>query len=125
MSFQWIVDGAQTLSINRLDVVAQTQTRDGKVYAVPRGVAPTVLTIQYPNGQAWNLLKSNIEGAENLGRYQTDTIQIKYSKFPWFYNYDNTNINEFYTVICTQFPQWTIVEQNRVSWSGPFVFSQV
>jgi hypothetical protein len=27
-----------------------------------------------------------------------------------------------WTVICTQFPNWTIVDYNRVQWSGPFVF---
>lgn len=124
MSFQWIFDGAETLSINRLDVVAQTQTRDGQIYAVPRGTAPTIITVKYPDGQKWSDLKSNIEGAEALGRAYTETISIEYSRYPWFYNYNNSNINEDYRVICRDFPQWTIVSQNRVSWSGPFVFVQ-
>ena len=27
-----------------------------------------------------------------------------------------------WTVICTQMPTWTLVDYNRVAWSGPFVF---
>jgi len=124
MSFQWIIDSAETLSINRLDVVAQTQTRDGQIKAVPRGTAPTIITVKFPDGKKWSDLKSDIESAEALGRAYTDTIYIRYSDYPWFYNYDNTNIDEDYTVICREFPQWTIFAQDRVSWSGPFVFVQ-
>jgi hypothetical protein len=32
--------------------------------------------------------------------------------------------NVSWTVICTQFPKWTLIERNRVGWSGPFVFSE-
>jgi hypothetical protein len=30
--------------------------------------------------------------------------------------------NVTWTVICSQFPQWTIFARDQVSWSGPFVF---
>lgn len=30
-----------------------------------------------------------------------------------------------WTVLCTQFPQWTIVARNQVSWSAPFRFVEV
>jgi hypothetical protein len=30
-----------------------------------------------------------------------------------------------WTVICAQFPQWTIFERNQISWSGPFIFAEV
>ena len=33
--------------------------------------------------------------------------------------------NIYWNVICTQFPKWTLIERNRISWSGPFVFSEV
>ena len=122
MSFQWIVDGAETLSINSLDVAAQTQTRDGQIFAVPRGTAPTIITVKFPDGQRWQDLKSNIANAEALGRWQSATIEIKFSKFPWYYGGVNPGSNEDYTVVCREFPQWTIFAQDRVSWSGPFVF---
>jgi hypothetical protein len=31
-------------------------------------------------------------------------------------------INVTWSVICTDFPQWTIFSRDQVSWSGPFVF---
>lgn len=30
--------------------------------------------------------------------------------------------NVTWSVICTQFPQWTIMARDQISWSGPFVF---
>jgi hypothetical protein len=30
--------------------------------------------------------------------------------------------NCVWNVICTEFPQWTLVERDRLAWSGPFVF---
>lgn len=30
-----------------------------------------------------------------------------------------------WTVICTQFPQWTIFARDQISWSGPFIFAEV
>jgi hypothetical protein len=33
--------------------------------------------------------------------------------------------NVYWNVICTQFPKWTLIERNRIAWSGPFVFSEV
>lgn len=122
MSFQWIINGAETLSINRLDVAAQTQTRDGKINAVPRGTAPTIITVKFPDGLAWTDLKSNITNAEALGRWNTATITIPYATFPWYYGNVNPGSDEDHIVICRDFPQWTLFAKNRVSWSGPFVF---
>lgn len=122
MSFQWIIDGAETLSIDRLDVAAQTQTRDGKIKAVVRGDAPTIITVKFPDGRSWSELRTNILAAEASGRWDTETISIKYSLFPWYYGNVNPGTDTSYSVICREFPQWTLFAQNRVSWSGPFVF---
>lgn len=125
MSFQWIVDNASSLSVNRLDTVASTQTRDGTVKAVSRGTPKRTITVQLPNGPRWSDYKDNIEAAETLDRFTTADIEIKYSSFPWYYGDVDPGTNESYTVICVQFPQWTIFERNQVSWSGPFVFVEV
>lgn len=124
-NFQWVVDNASTLSINRLDTVAQTEARDGTIRATSRGTPKKRITIQLPNGPRWDENVANIEGIEALGRTSTETIQIKYSVFPWYYNNVNPGTNESYTVICVEFPQWTIFEYNQVQWSGPFVFVEV
>lgn len=124
MSFQWIINNAESISINRKRTVAQTTARDGKVRAVSRGTPPKRFEVKLPEGLPWDSFKSSIEAAENLDRVTTATITIPYAKFPWFYNNVNTG-DLSYTVICTQFPEWTIFARNQVSWSGPFVFVEV
>ena len=125
MSFQWIVNYAESISINRKKTVAQTTARDGKVRAVSRGTPPKRFEVRVPDGIPWTTLKSNIEAAEALDRVSTATISIPYAKFPWFYNNTNPGTDLSYTVICTQFPEWTIFDRNQVSWSGAFVFVEV
>jgi len=126
MSFQWIFDNAASLSINRKKVISSTTARDGTVRAVARGNNAQVFTVRLPDGPRWSDYVSDIEAAEALDRYQTDDITIKFSKFPWYYGNVNPGANEEdYTVICIQFPEWTIFERNQVSWSGPFIFVEV
>lgn len=125
MSFQWIVDNAESISINNLDVVAQTVTRDGNVRAVSRGSVNRQITVRLPDGPRWSDIYTNIAAAEALDRHTTAIIEIKYSLFPWYYGNVAPGSNASYTVICTQFPQWTIFARDQVSWSGPFVFVEV
>ena len=123
--FQWVVDRAETLSINRKKMVSQTTARDGKVRAVSRGTQPKRFEVKLPDGIPWTELKTFIEASETTDRIGTSTISIPYSKFPWFYNNVNPGTSLTYTVICTSFPEWTIFSRNQVSWSGPFVFVEV
>jgi hypothetical protein len=125
MSFQWIVDNAESLSINRKKMVAQTTARDGQVRAVSRGTQPDQITVKVPDGIPWSTLKSNIEAAEALDRISTATISVPYAKFPWFYNNVAPGSDYSKTVRCITFPEWTIMARDQVSWSGPFVFVEV
>ena len=125
MSFQWIVDMAESISLNKKQMVAQTQTRSGVIRATTRGVQPVKITVKVPDGPKWTDLKTNIAAATALDRYQTATITIPYAKFPWYYNNTAPASDESYTVLCTDFPEWTIFSRNQVSWSGAFVFVEV
>ena len=126
MSFQWIVDNAETLSINRLDTVGSTQARDGTVKAVNRGTPKKTFTVKLPDGPRWSQIRANILAAEALDKHTTDSISILYTKFPWYYgDVDPGAAEEDYTVICVQFPQWTIFARDQVSWTGAFVFVEV
>jgi hypothetical protein len=125
MSFQWIINSAESLSINRLKVVASTQSRDGSVRAVSRGAVKRKFEVKLPDGPRWSDLRTNILAAEALDRDTTATISIPYAKFPWYYGNSAPGSDESYTVICVQFPQWTIFARNQVSWSGPFIFVEV
>lgn len=125
MSFQWIVNNAESISINRKKVVASTQARDGTVRAVSRGTMAKRFEVKLPDGIQWTTLRTDIAAAEALDRYQTASISIPYAKFPWYYGNTAPASDETYTVICTEFPEWTIFARNQVSWSGPFVFMEV
>lgn len=126
MSFQWIVDNAESFSINRKKVVGSSIARDGVVRAVSRGNVRDTITVTLPDGIPWTTLKTNIEAAENLDRVTSAIITIPYAKFPWFYNNVNPGAGAYSkTVICIQFPEWTIFSRNQVSWSGPFIFQEV
>lgn len=125
MSFQWIIDGAETLSINRKRMVASSRARDGSVRVVSRGTQPKTFTVKYPDGVLWTNLRTNIAAAEALDRITTASISIPYAKFPWYYGNVAPASDETYTVRCIEFPEWTIFSRNQVSWSGPFVFIEV
>jgi hypothetical protein len=125
MSFQWIVDSAETISINRKKMVAQTTARDGTVRAVSRGALPKRFEVKLPDGIPWTTLRTNIAAAEVLDRITTAVISFPYAKFPWYYGNVQPAQNESYTVRCVEFPEWTIIGRDQVGWSGPFVFVEV
>lgn len=125
MSFQWIINNAESISINRKKMVATTTARDGTVRAVSRGTQPKRFTVKIPDGLPWSANKSNIEAAEALDRVSTATITIPYAKFPWFYNNVNPGTDLTYTVRCIEFPEWNIFARDQVGWSGAFVFQEV
>lgn len=125
MTFQWIVDKAEAISINRKKMVATTTARDGTVRAVSRGTQPKRFEVKLPDGIPWTELSTDIAAAEVLDRITTATISIPYAKFPWYYNNVNPGTDLSYTVRCIQFPEWTIFSRNQVSWNGSFVFQEV
>ena len=125
MTFQWIVNQAETISINRKKMVASTTARDGTVRAVSRGTQPKRFEIKLPDGIPWTVLRTDITAAEVLDRITTATISIPYAKFPWYYGNTAPGSDDSYTVRCIQFPEWTIFARNQVAWSGPFVFQEV
>ena len=125
MSFQYVFNNCTTLSIDRLDTVAQTQSRNGIVKSVNRGTPKKTFTLRLPDGPFYADIKSDIEAMETLDRHTSSSISILYSKQPWYYGNVAPGSDETYTVICTQFPQWTVFGSQQVRWSGPFVFVEV
>jgi hypothetical protein len=125
MSFQWIIDNAEQLGINRKKIVATTTARDGTVRAVSRGTPPKTFTVALPNGVPWTTFRTNIIAAEALDRITTATITIPYAKFPWYYGNVAPAADETYTVRCVQFPEWNLIARDQVGWSGAFVFVEV
>jgi len=122
MSFQWIIDRAETLSINNKKMVSTTTARDGTVRAVSRGNQPKRIEVKVADGIPWTEIKDLIAAAETLDRITTAIITIPYAGYEWYYGYANPSLLDTFTVRCVDFPQWTLIARNQVGWSGPFVF---
>ena len=76
MSFQWIFDNAESISINSRGVVASTTSRDGTVRATSRGGQVWRFEVKLPDGPKWSEYRSEIAGAEALDRFTTSTISL-------------------------------------------------
>jgi hypothetical protein len=199
MSFQWIIDNAESISVNRMKVVANTQSRDGTIRSVSRGGQAWRFEVKLPDGPRWTDIRQYISQAEALDRVSTATIQFNNSGQNWFIKYQGNSVNYtgftgtvtqgstaltltaspttssgfkfragdiiqlgtsgkcytvaadvafnsnavtlhrpvldttgsynlrvaencVWTVICQQFPNWTLFARDQVSWSGSFVF---
>jgi hypothetical protein len=75
-AFQYIFDNAESISINRRSVVAQTQSRDGTVRTVSRGGQLWRFDVKLPDGISWQLLRPYIEAIDYADRYTVGTIQL-------------------------------------------------
>jgi hypothetical protein len=202
MSFQWIIDRAETISINRKKVVASTTARDGTTRAVSRGGQVWRFEVKLPDGIPWQELRGYISQAEALDRVTTATITISATGQDWLYKYQGNSVNSTgfiatitqgspiitlttspttssgykfragdfiqlgtggkvytvaadvaynsnsvtlhrpvldstasgvslkvgaicqWTVLCTQFPEWTLMARDQVAWGGAFVFTE-
>lgn len=199
MSFQFVIDNAESIAINRRRVVASTQSRDGTVRAVSRGGQVWRFEVRLPDGPTWSEYRSDISRLEQLDRVTVSNIQLNTTGQEWLYRYQGDIVNPanirvtvpssgntitltagqatsgfnfragdfiqlgttgsvytvaadvpfnsntvtlhrplldaagtnltvrvgpacVFTVICTEFPDWTIFARDQVSWSGPFVF---
>jgi len=201
MSFQWIIDNAESISIDRQQVTGQTVTRNNTVRTSSRGGSIWKFTVSLPAGLKWTDIRSNISLAEQLGRVTAASISISATGHNYLvkylgnsanttgftttlsgstatntftltaspstpsgykfragdiiqfgsggrvytvaadvaYNSNSVTVNRLiddangsytlrvgpnvsWNVICVQFPSWTIVDYDRVQWSGPFVF---
>lgn len=125
MSFQWIFDNAESVSINNRALVGQTITRNQTVRATSRGPGIWKFTVTLPNGMEWNKVASYIAAIDTADRFTTETVAFTNTGYTsWIHNGPLTS-GQSWEVICTQMPEWTISGRNQVSWSGPFVFYEV
>lgn len=118
MSFQWIFDRAETISVNNRPTVLQTITRNNTVRATNLGGAINRYTVKLPDGIPYSEISANIALASNLSMHSSANVTVTLDGTV----YDTGN------VICTSFPNWSLFGSagiNQVAWDGPFVFYKV
>lgn len=96
--FQYIIDKAQDIQINRRAIVAQTTTRDQTVRTVSRGGQVWRFDVTVPDGLAWTDLRPAIEAMDKADRYTPSTIQLNnpgYSNWLSAYQGDATSLTGF------------------------------
>jgi len=94
MSFQWIFDNAESISINSRGVTASTTSRDGTVRATSRGGQVWRFEVKLPDGPKWSEYRSEIAGAEALDRFTTSTISLSDSGYTnWLLAYQGDAAN--------------------------------
>lgn len=93
MSFQWIIDRAETISINTKKIVASTQARDGTTRAVSRGGQVWTFDVKLPDGIPWTELRQYITQAETLDRTTASTIQFSNTGHSWIVGYQGSSTN--------------------------------
>ena len=203
MSFQWIIDNAETLSMNRKRVVSSTTARDGTVRNVSRGGQVWKFDVKLPDGPSWTDYRQLISAAEKLDKVTQGTFQINNAGLNWMVKYQGDSVNytgfvasitqgsntitlttspttssgykfragDFiqlgasgkcytvaedvafnsntvtlhrpvidatgvgvalrvadncvWTVLCTDFPDWSFMARDQISWSGSFQFVEV
>lgn len=125
MSFQWIFDNAESISIDRKAQVGQTITRNNTVRAVSRGNGIHKFTVKLPDGIRWQDAASYIQAAEAKNRFTSEVVDLNDAGMAeWLHN-GGILPTDTWEVICVEFPEWTIFARDQVSWSGPFVFYEV
>ena len=87
MSFQFVFDNAESISINRKKLVASTTARDGTVRSVSRGGQPWRFEVRLPDGPRWTDYRNDISKIEALDRITTDTVSFSNTGHAWLIQY--------------------------------------
>jgi hypothetical protein len=92
MTFQTVIDNAETISFNRKKKVAQSVSREGIVRSVSLGGQVWEFEVKLPDGPSWQQYRPLIEKIEALDRVTTSTIQINLPGHSWINGYQG-NLN--------------------------------
>lgn len=93
MSFQFVIDNASAISIDRLRTVASTTARDGTVRSVNRGAQTWRFTVELPQGPAWSDYRSDISRIEALDRVTVGNISLNNVGQEWLWRYQGNCAN--------------------------------
>lgn len=87
MSFQFIFDNAETISINKNPLISQTITRDQRVRTVARGGAVYRFTVKLPDGFRWENIRSTIAEIEYANKIAIESVNLAHPGLAWAFGY--------------------------------------
>jgi len=87
MSFQWIFDNAESISINKRPLVSQTIARDQRVRSISRGGAVWRFTVKMPTGMRYSPNRGYIDNIDRLNLITSDTVTLTADNFDWMTGY--------------------------------------
>lgn len=93
MSFQWVFDNAESISINKRPITSQTIARDQRVRSVSRGGAVWRFTVKMPTGMRWSNVRGYIENIDNTNKLDTQTVSLGSTGFSWMTGYQGPQSN--------------------------------
>jgi hypothetical protein len=88
-AFQWIIDNAVDVQINKRGVVAQTISRDQTVRSVSRGGRIWKFVVTPSPGTRWQDpgVRANIEAIDKADRFTVGTINFNQPAFDYIFGY--------------------------------------
>lgn len=90
MSFQWIIDNALDISINKRDIVAQSTARDNTIRSISRGGNIWRFTVTPSAGTFWQQSRGYIETIDLLNRITPATINFSKPEFKFIFGYQGS-----------------------------------
>lgn len=93
MSFQWIIDNAESIAMDRMKMTASTTARDGMVRTTTRGSQLWKFVVKLPDGLRWSTFRSLISQAEKLDKTTNTTIQFSNTGHDWICQYQGDYTN--------------------------------
>jgi len=93
MSFQFVIDNASAISIDRLRTVASTTARDGTVRSVNRGGQTWRFSVELPQGPRWTDYRGALSQIEALDRVTVSNISLNNVGQEWLWRYQGNCAN--------------------------------
>jgi len=87
MSFQWVIDNAEDISITKRPVISQTVSRDQKIRSVSRGGAVWKFAVSMPGRMVWNTHRGYIESIDTKAMLESQTINLAKTGYDWMVKY--------------------------------------
>lgn len=93
-AFQYVFNNAESISIDRRGVTAQTVSRSNVIRTVSRGGQVWRFEVKLPDGPRWSDLRPYIEAIDYADRYTTGLVQINNANYnDWLTPYQGNAAN--------------------------------